>query len=223
MERLSIIVPYRNRKPHLKEFIPHMEKTDQLDGIDYEILIIEQRDEKPFNRGKLLNIGVSLCLEESSYFCFHDVDMLPTKCDYSPCVNPTHLASQVQQFDWKLPYDKYFGGVTLFDKKSFVIINGFNNDYWGWGAEDDDLRFRCESSGISIDRRDGKFLSLNHDKNVNSELYNNNLEKYRELKSSKSSEEAVRIINANGLNSLEYEKITEERISQRTRKILVRI
>lgn len=223
MEKLSIIVPYRNRKLHLKEFVPYMESTPVLDGIDFEIIIVEQRDQKPFNRGKLLNIGVSFSRPESTYYCFHDVDMLPTRCDYSPCLVPTHLASQVQQFDWKMPYENYFGGVTLFDRESFLNINGFSNEYWGWGAEDDDLRFRCETFGIGIERREGKFTSLHHEKNINKDLYQTNLEVYNHLKRSQSLHDTRGRIMENGLNSLEFEKISEETVSDKCKKILVLI
>jgi hypothetical protein len=56
-EKLAIVVPYRDREEHLKKFLPAMKKCDFLNDIDYEILIVEQEDGKPFNRGKLLNVG----------------------------------------------------------------------------------------------------------------------------------------------------------------------
>ena len=44
---------------------------------------IEQADDKPFNRGKLLNVGYTLaCDNGCDYFVFHDVDMLPEDVDY---------------------------------------------------------------------------------------------------------------------------------------------
>ena len=58
-EKLAIIVPYRDREEHLSKFLPAMKKCDFLDGIDYEIMIVEQEEGKPFNRGKLLNVGAS--------------------------------------------------------------------------------------------------------------------------------------------------------------------
>jgi hypothetical protein len=117
MERLSVVVPYRNREEHLKEFIPYMEKNLSEEGIDYQILIVEQNDEKPFNRAKLLNVGFKES-EDFDYFVFHDVDMLPMDSDYDFPDGPTHLASMAEQFGFKLPYDGYFGGVTIFDKES---------------------------------------------------------------------------------------------------------
>ena len=40
IEKLAIIVPYRDREEHLRRFLPAMESSDFLEGIDYEILIV---------------------------------------------------------------------------------------------------------------------------------------------------------------------------------------
>ena len=108
-----------------------MQESGVLNGIDYEILIVEQ-DDNPFNRGKLLNVG-AVESPDSDYYAFHDVDMLPLESDYSFSEMPTHLASEAEQFGWRLPYEGYFGGVTMFDKENFFKINGYANEYWGWG------------------------------------------------------------------------------------------
>ena len=42
----------------------------------------------------------------------------------------------------------YIGGVTLIGKNVFNTINGFPNDYWGWGGEDDEIKRRLESVGL---------------------------------------------------------------------------
>jgi hypothetical protein len=221
MEKLSIIVPYRDRESHLSQFIPHMEKSEFLSDIDFEILIVEQTH-KAFNRGKLLNVGV-MESQEASYYCFHDVDMLPEKCDYSPCQFPTHLASEAQQFGYKLPYEGYFGGVTLFNKSSFFKINGFSNNYWGWGAEDDDVRFRCVSYEVVTQRRSGIFTSLNHERVIERDLYLKNLGALGHLTNSPDLESARSKILMDGLTTLEYEKVEDKWISDKTRKILVNI
>jgi len=220
MERLAVIVPYRNREEHLKEFIPYMEKFLSDDEIDYEIFIIEQADDKPFNRAKLLNIGFKEA-QDFDYFAFHDVDMLPLDSDYSyPEDGPTHLASEVEQFNWGLAYEEYFGGVTLFDKTSFLKINGYANEYWGWGGEDDDLYHRCCVEEIDVSRKDCRYRSLNHDRRIENHLYGKNLSKIRDFQTSNLPK---KLMQEDGLSTLVYEKTGEEKITEKSRIIRVKI
>lgn len=222
MEFLSIIVPYRDRDNHLKEFIPFMESSDFLDGMDFEILVIEQDEGKPFNRGKLLNVGASES-PGSSCYCFHDVDMLPIVSDYSCVQNPTHLAAEAEQFGFKLPYSGYFGGVTLFDRDSFRSVNGYSNDYWGWGAEDDDIMYRCLAKGIKTSRKNGRYRSLPHERKIVQNLYDENLKKYFEFKNSSSVESILQKMEGDGLSTLDYEMLGEKSISKKSRIIKVKI
>jgi GT2 family glycosyltransferase len=128
------------------------------------ILIVEQLGDAPFNRGMLLNIGAKE--SKADYYIFHDVDMIPVNADYSYPEVPTHIATKVSQFGYKMPYPEYFGGVTLFNKDDFKKVNGFPNTFWGWGAEDDELYRRTKAKGFTIARRLCRFNSLYHKRNT---------------------------------------------------------
>ena len=154
--KLAIIVPYRDREEHLARFVPHMTEFLSDKNINYKIFIIEQGDDRPFNRGWLLNVGYDIAVKQDfNYFCFHDVDMLPedNSCDYSWVDKPTHLASKLSKFDYRLIYEEYIGGVTLINKEHFEWVNGFSNKYWGWGFEDDDLLYRLRKGAVPLDTR----------------------------------------------------------------------
>ena len=126
---------------------------EYLTNVDYQIFIIEQSDDKPFNRGKLLNVGYEFaCDNGCDYFVFHDVDMLAEEVDYSYSDKPLHLATHLQEHDYETTFFDYFGGVTMFNKQDFELINGFSNEYWGWGFEDDDLLIRCLDSNLELDK-----------------------------------------------------------------------
>jgi len=144
VHRLGIVVPFRNRWEHLdvfyKEVIPYLTKSK----IDFRVIVVEQDDASAFNRGMLCNIGFLQAKKlNCDYIVFHDVDMIPLDIDYSFSEHPVHLASD------ELPFDTYFGGITLFPVNDFEKINGFSNHYWGWGFEDDDLRYRCDLENIN--------------------------------------------------------------------------
>jgi hypothetical protein len=153
--KLAIIVPYRDRREHLDIFIPHIQEFLNNKNIDYKIYVIEQSDDKPFNYGKLCNSAFHLLKDEYDYFCFHDVDMLPINdsCDYSYPTNPIHLATRASAHNDRLPYLQYFGGVTIFPKEDFEKINGYSNEYYGWGMEDIDLLYRCSKSDIPMEKQ----------------------------------------------------------------------
>ena len=148
-KKLAIIVPYRDRQSHLEVFVPYMQ--EYLKDYDYKIFVIEQNDTKPFNRGKLLNVGAKIAIKEGfDYFALHDVDMLPLKgVDYSYSETPIHLISKL---DKDVPFLDYFGGVTLFNVHDYKLINGYSNEYWGWGFEDDDLLYRCIQRNIPLEK-----------------------------------------------------------------------
>lgn len=52
-------------------------------------------------------------------------------------------------------------------KDQYLKINGFPNNYWGWGGEDDDIFNRLSSRGMSISRPSGdvgKCRMIRHDR-----------------------------------------------------------
>jgi hypothetical protein len=152
-DKLAIIVPYRDRQDHLDVFVPHMHEFLKDKGIDYTIFIAEQTDDRPFNYGKLCNVVTKEVGEEYTYFAFHDIDMLPIndECDYGYPESPTHLATNVEAHDYELPYPQYFGGVVLISREDFEEVNGYSNEYWGYGFEDLDLLYRIERAGLYLE------------------------------------------------------------------------
>ena len=147
--KLGVIVPYRKRPTHLRQFQESIK--EYLKDYDYELIVVEQADDLPFNRGKLLNIGFKTAIrKQCDYVVFHDVDMLPRDVDYSYSEVPLHLATNFVNSAREL-FKTYFGGVTLFPIELFKRINGYSNEYWGWGFEDDDLLLRCTEQNVFTD------------------------------------------------------------------------
>jgi hypothetical protein len=165
MKKLGIIVPYRNRETHLKKFKQHVIHYLNKNGYtDYSVIVVEQDNAKLFNRGMLCNIGfLEAEKQKCDYIVIHDVDMLPLDIDYTYSPHPIHLATD------NLPFESYFGGITLFPSETFKKINGFSNVYWGWGFEDDDLRYRCIKNDIPF-----KTKNIEKDIDYNVAIFNGN-------------------------------------------------
>jgi hypothetical protein len=152
--KLGVCVPYRNREEHLNMFVPRVGKHLKEQGIEFQMYFAHQVDDKLFNRGATKNIAAKHAFEDGcDYIVWHDIDMIPEEgADYSfPKDNPIHLATRISQMDYTLKYHEYFGGAVLFSKEQVEATNGYSNDYWDWGMEDDDLFWRCHLEGYTDD------------------------------------------------------------------------
>jgi len=157
MSKLGVIVPYRDRYNHLISFKNSITKYLNSKGIEFELIVVEQDNATTFNRGKLLNVGfIEAEKLKCDYVVFHDVDMLPVDVDYSYTDIPIHLATNFisDSKTKRVVFDEYFGGVTIFPTELFRRINGYSNEYWGWGFEDNDLLYRCKTFGIPLDKKE---------------------------------------------------------------------
>lgn len=211
-KKLSLVIPYRNRKNHLKKFL---EIHNRKIPIPHSIFVIEQTKGKLFNTGKLKNIGFELSKNTHDYVCFQDVDKLPIHADYSYPIFPTCIARYVEQYGWEMASEDYFGGVVIFNNRDFQRVNGYSNEYWGWGSEDHDLRNRCTCLGLKYLYRQGVFRSLHHKPTAyfnNPNLYNN----HKKLISSYD-------YTKDGLNSLQYKIVKVTKLSKNIKIIKVDI
>ena len=150
--KLGVCVPYRDREMHLNEFVPKVGKYLKNQGIEFCMYFCHQTDDKLFNRGATKNIAAKHAFEDGcDYIVWHDIDMIPEEgADYSyPEKHPIHIATNIEQMEWGLKYHEYFGGAVLFSKEQVEATNGYSNNYWDWGMEDDDLFWRCHLEGLT--------------------------------------------------------------------------
>ncbi|XP_055868991.1 beta-1,4-galactosyltransferase 5-like isoform X2 [Biomphalaria glabrata] len=157
-QRMAIIMPYRNRFPHLHIALHNLIPFLKRQQADVTFFVIEQAPGSTFNRGALLNIGFLEAEKLGNFDCyiFHDVDLIPLndKNLYRCESNPRHYAVAMNKFNFKLFYSGYFGGVVGFSKEQFLKVNGNSNLYIGWGGEDDDLLKRKAILSSALKRQD---------------------------------------------------------------------
>ena len=92
----------------------------------------------------------------------------------------------------------YFGGVSSLSSQDFVLINGFSNSFWGWGAEDDDLLARVGHYNMTVIHEPldyTRFTMLSHHK------ASPNPDRLKVL------EETVKRMEWDGLTNLQYQRI----------------
>ena len=131
-----------------------------------------------------MNVGFAEASKDYDYECFvfSDVDLVPMddRNIYRCFEGPRHLSVAIDKFDFKLPYNTIFGGVSAFSKQQFLTVNGYPNTYWGWGGEDDDMYKRIVFHGMSINRPDhitGKYKMIKHQRDEHNEVNPKNPDK----------------------------------------------
>ncbi|XP_044274800.1 beta-1,4-galactosyltransferase 1 [Varanus komodoensis] len=202
LQKVAIIIPFRKRDEHLKYWLYYLHPILQRQQLDYGVYVINQDGEATFNRAKLLNVGFTEALKEYDYDCFvfSDVDLIPMddRNTYKCYSQPRHLSVSMDKFGFRLPYNQYFGGVSALSKEQFQKINGFPNNYWGWGGEDDDIYNRLVFKGMGISRPDatiGKCRMIRHSRDSKNEP---NPQRFNKIAHTRET------MKSDGLNTLTY-------------------
>lgn len=148
--KYNFIIPYRNRKEHLDEFVRRFTEYLQGKEVDVQFFVVHQIHPGEFNRGSLKNIGfLEACKTRAdSLFVFHDVDTYPT---YWGSIPYEAIPGQIKRPVLNTAGEN-LGLVCCCYKPEFERTNGFPN-YWGWGSEDSALYYRAKHLGIPIDER----------------------------------------------------------------------
>ena len=239
--KIAISVPYRDLHPaqkraeHLKEFIaymgPFMKKaiSQFSNNSSFHIFIVEQSPEYKFNRGALLNLGfIEASKQGYNVFIFHDVDLLPgdSMAPYyikNPTI-PIHIARCWDRYKGQ----EYLGGIISISGKNFKDLNGYPNNYWGWGGEDDELRRRVNDINLEIENPKEEDCEITDLEEMNLEdklqLLRENKD-WKNMKKNELKEEHNSTWRENGVNSIEgeYTSITDEKINDYTTKIIVEL
>jgi hypothetical protein len=149
-QRLTIVIPYRDRQAHLRELLPELAAVLAAQNIAAKVLVVEQPAGDLFNRGKLINIGMHYARGYTDYFCIHDVDAVPVVADYRCPSQPLRLVHRIVGPQGEAQRaEHYFSGAVSVRTEQAFAANGFSNEYRGWGKEDDDFFFRLLLAGCT--------------------------------------------------------------------------
>ena len=222
--KIIIIIPLRNREIQLKNYLENVIPILKKQNIDYKIIITEQTFKKEFNRGKLRNIGFLEGIKKNPNclnIYFNDVDNYPLQD------NIINFNSKIEHIKHIYGHTFSLGGIFIFNKNIYKKINGFSNNYFGWGHEDEDLITRVEINNIDIDRSnlvergkeqgkifDDKSVITNRINYKNGKLLSNYRKKYARDKNS---------ILRDGLTTCKYNILKIQEIQKNVFRILVDI
>ncbi len=154
--KLYFLITFRARGVHayrreqLQRLKAHINEYLKGVSISYEIVVLEQYNDLPFNRGLLYNAGFSECekelTEQVKYYVLHNCDLFPEKGTFD--------YSYISEFEVRdaTPYAGGLGGITVINRNTMIRTNGFPNDFFGWGSEDVCYMHRCRSIKVTIVR-----------------------------------------------------------------------
>uniref|UniRef100_A0A3P8V8A7 Beta-1,4-galactosyltransferase n=1 Tax=Cynoglossus semilaevis TaxID=244447 RepID=A0A3P8V8A7_CYNSE len=207
-QKVAVIIPFRNRDEHLKYWLYYLHPILQRQQLYYTIFVINQEGTGKFNRAKLLNVGYVEALKDDNYDCFvfSDVDLIPIddRNTYKCFSNPRHLSAAMDKFGFKLPYNQFFGGVSSMSKQQILKINGFPNNYWGWGGEDDDIFNRLVFSGMYVSRPSAEIGKCRMIRHTRDKLNEDNPQRFDRIAHTRDT------MRKDGLNSLTYKVVKKE-------------
>ncbi len=224
--KLGVIASYRDnplqdRKQQLATFVPFMTNYLMQLGTNYEfcIIVVEQSDDdRKFNRGKLLNVGFMLAKEQGCDYCiFHDIDLCPddNMLGYYGLFPyaPLHLAAVWPKYQH---LELFFGGVCSLSMEQFTILDGYPNDFWGWGGEDEELYHRIVDHNMMIlIPSKGSFVELEHihTKTIPDAVNQKRFDQIAQRKHQ---------VQSNGISNLQLTKLYEpEKLNSHASKYLV--
>ena len=152
----AIVIPFLRRDENLIELLLNLHSFLQRQFIHYRIFVAEQANSNdPFNKGRLYNKAFKYIKDNYpnvNCFIMHDVDLIPEsdynlyECDHQANI-PRHLSFSIRHDSdgtamsayKNSAYELLVGGVLCVKPPIYERINGFSNEYWSWGAEDDGL------------------------------------------------------------------------------------
>ena len=220
--RIAIITMYRNnpqntRQQHKDKFLEDIQILKPFG--DFDVYLIEQSDDNNnFNIGKLKNIGFQKAIEsgiEYDFFIFTDADIIPDRqlapYYFKPIEGISCLATRGTRYQGS---NCFMGSCIGIDARSYQQINGYPNNFWGWGGEDESLLIRCNINNINIFvPMVGSIIDL--ETNLEGQQITigdkmNNLKKDNTKENTKIEKEILetKIWRTNGLNQLDYTELS---------------
>ena len=75
--------------------------------------------------------------------------------------------SSLDEFRYNLPYPEMTGGALAISTAQFRQVNGFSNQFFGWGGEDDEFHGRLAQHNlrpVRLPAQVARYVSLKHNK-----------------------------------------------------------
>lgn len=162
-EQFIFHIPYRARgnqtfrRSQLQKAIKSITTYFSKYTYQFKIIVCEQNDDMPFNRGVLFNIGF---LESEKRFPYASTKYIQFNTDIE--INDVSFPMELLKFTNGFmeinscittegtPSTLFLANCCIYDKKSYLKCNGFPNNLYGWGGDDFAMKRRIKSKNINF-------------------------------------------------------------------------
>ena len=102
--------------------------------------------------------------QNNVHYVISDLDLLPSHnliqsyIDYPQ--SPIHLANKGTRYTMNNENSSFFGGAISVNQSDFKQSNGYPNNFWGWGGEDEALRNRMKKQKLVIQKPEFPVIDL---------------------------------------------------------------
>ena len=225
--KVNIIVPMLDHSN--ENFIPRLTKFLEKQNVKFKISFMKQRSPDVINIGALLNAGFLETPDDCDYVCFHTIDHTPMISNYRYSDELTFLSKLKESNNFRnqtcecqygyfctcgLISDQVDTSVFKCTKKAFQLVNGFSNQYRGWGCHDQDFIKRLSFHAINYTMYRGIYKSEPHSDShmyAGNPYYQENLETLIKYKDHIS----------DGLSTVKYTIIKREKLDERIELFLL--
>ena len=226
---IALITVYRNDKKNTRLyqkrlFVYWLNKMLTQICSNYTIIVVEQQKDDYFNIGKLKNVGYDFLKKKGKKYdnyIFSDIDTIPDseliQYYFKVTDSLNALATSGTRYEDKSGNKKkkpFVGALISCTGYTYEELNGYPNNFIGWGDEDTNLLLRLYEIGKPLyENKKGKIIDIEElgltKKTVESKLEELNKEKLREEKVYEKNMN-YKNFRENGLSNLNYSVLFED-------------
>jgi hypothetical protein len=217
-KKIAVVTIYRNdilntRLQQLRLYVYWMNKI-LCNICEYDLIVVEQTNGSMFNIGKLKNAGFDYLINKHKKvydnIIFSDVDTIPDSelinYFFKTTKSLNSLANFGTRYDSNDPNKKFAGALISSTIDVFKKINGYPNNYWGWGKEDDNLILRLSELNLPLyANKTGKICDIEEINNYKKDI-STKMTELESLKEKNVYEKTIKYkeFKNNGLSNLNY-------------------
>ena len=181
VKNITIVVPVMDRAKEVAQLIKQLDVSMTEQKLYARIFVVEQVESylgipghqgDAFNKGRLLNAAVDALGERAgSSILVHDADVwetCPGAVNYRACADGDGKVHQLYGYLPNSKTDFCMGGIWCIPPRTWRSVDGFSNEFPGWGQEDLDFGKRLVSHDVTpefahmqVRRTDVKQNSIN--------------------------------------------------------------